>query len=53
MTGKQMTYQYTEIAAELENRYPRFAPWRYIKEEEMPIAASNGTQNEQHCGKKE
>jgi spermidine synthase len=33
MTGKQMTYQYTEVAAELENRYPRFAPWRFIKQE--------------------
>jgi len=33
MTGKQMTYQFTEIATELENRYPRYAPWRFIKEE--------------------
>src|SRR6185369_11069224 len=33
MAGKQMTYQFNEIAAELENRYPRYAPWRFIKEE--------------------
>ncbi len=33
MTGKQMTYQFTEIATELENRYPRYAPWRFIREE--------------------
>jgi len=33
MTGKQLTYQFTEVATELENRYPRYAPWRFIKEE--------------------
>jgi spermidine synthase len=33
MTGKQMTYEYAEISAELEDRYPRYAPWRFVKEE--------------------
>ncbi len=33
MSGKMMTYQYTEIATELENRYPRYAPWRFVKDE--------------------
>ncbi len=33
VAGKQMTYQYTDIATELDNRYPRYAPWRFTKEE--------------------
>jgi spermidine synthase len=31
--GKYMTYEFAEIASELENRYPRYAPWRYTKGE--------------------
>lgn len=33
MSGQQLTYQFTELAAELENRYPRYAPWRFYKGE--------------------
>jgi spermidine synthase len=33
VTGQQMTYEFTDIAAQLENRYPRYAPWRFIREE--------------------
>jgi spermidine synthase len=35
--GKSMTYEFAEIASELENRYPRYAPWRYTKEESGSI----------------
>jgi spermidine synthase len=31
--GKSKTYEYAELAAELEDRYPRYAPWRFMKEE--------------------
>lgn len=31
--GQSLTYQFTDLAAELENRYPRYAPWRFTKEE--------------------
>jgi len=31
--GQHLSYQFTEIATELENRYPRYAPWRFTKEE--------------------
>jgi spermidine synthase len=33
MAGKRMSYEYSELAAELDERYPRFAPWRFIKDE--------------------
>jgi len=58
MTGQHLTYQFTEIATELENRYPRYAPWRFqkdesgderggsaevIKELELPLLDEHGT----------
>jgi spermidine synthase len=57
MAGQHLTYQYTEIATELENRYPRYAPWRFqkdesgderggkpeiLKEVELPLLDENG-----------
>jgi hypothetical protein len=33
VAGKNMTYDYSELASELEERYPKFAPWRFIKDE--------------------
>lgn len=33
MAGQQLTYQFTEIASQLENRYPRYAPWRFQQDE--------------------
>lgn len=33
VTGQHLTYQFTDIATQLENRYPRYAPWRFTKEE--------------------
>jgi spermidine synthase len=33
VTGKHLTYEYSEIAAELENRYPQYAPWQFEKNE--------------------
>jgi spermidine synthase len=33
VAGQQLTYEFTDIATELDNRYPRYAPWRFTKEE--------------------
>ncbi|MEI7817600.1 MAG: fused MFS/spermidine synthase, partial [Desulfuromonadales bacterium] len=33
VAGKSKTYEYSELTEELENRYPRYAPWRFTKEE--------------------
>jgi len=33
VAGKQLTYQYTDIATELDNPFPRYAPLRFTKEE--------------------
>lgn len=33
VSGQQMTYEFNELATKLENLYPRFAPWRFTKEE--------------------
>jgi len=32
VSGQQLTYEFTELANELENRYPRYAPWRFTRE---------------------
>jgi len=31
--GKQMTYEFADLSRELEDRYPRYAPWRFAREE--------------------
>lgn len=31
--GKQMTYEFADLARELEDRYPRYAPWRFVRDE--------------------
>ncbi len=31
--GEHMSYEFVDIARELENRYPRYAPWRAIRDE--------------------
>lgn len=33
VSGKNMTYEYAELTAELEDRYPHYAPWRFDKDE--------------------
>lgn len=33
VSGGSMSYEYHEIATELENRYPRYAPWRFARSE--------------------
>lgn len=31
--GQQMTYEFADLARELEDRYPRYAPWRFVRDE--------------------
>ena len=31
--GKNLTYEYFELTKELNNRFPRFAPWRFLQEQ--------------------
>jgi spermidine synthase len=32
VTGQYLSYEYTDIATELEDRYPHYAPWQFTKE---------------------
>ena len=32
ISGNQLNYEFADLARELENRYPRYAPWRFTKE---------------------
>jgi len=31
--GKRMSYEFADLARELEDRYPRYAPWRFVRDE--------------------
>lgn len=31
--GQHLTYEFADLSRKLEERYPRFAPWRFVKED--------------------
>jgi spermidine synthase len=58
VSGQFLNYRFTDLATELEDRYPRYAPWRFskeetgdeksgasslLKEESLPLLDENGT----------